>query len=529
MLKALFKKELLAAMAFFLQGKDGKRRSKGAAVGFAVLMVYAFGAVGAMFWMMSEALCAPLVAGGLDWVYFAFMGTLATCFGIIGGIFTAKAKLYEAKDNDLLLSMPIPAWAILLVRTVSLYLFIFLFESLVFVPSLIQYYICAGARVGSVCLGVLITLILPLGGLAICCLLGFVLAWLTARIPFKNMFTVLLSVAFMVVYFLLYSKINEYLGYVLANGEAVGTTMQTALFPLAQLGKGATGDVGAFCLFALIFIGLFALTWCLLSKTYFKIATTKRGERYAKYKEKEAKVKTPRAALLKREFLRLIKTPAYLLNASMGTLIMLLVGIMAAVQKDFFGIPQEVLSSMGDSLILLLCAVVCFMASSNFIAACAVSLEGDSLWIVRTMPVESKAVLRAKAELHFLMTALPAAIFGCAMGFVMKVSWDGYLAAVLTAVVASAAFAVMDLAINLKFPNLHWTNEMVAVKQGISSLVAMFGGWGAALAFVGLYFLFGKYWQAWGYLAFCLALLLVVASLLWAWIKKRGTKIFESL
>ena len=106
MFKALIKKEFSAVSAFFLQGKDGKRRSKSVAIVFAILIVYGFGAVGGLFWMMSKSLCLPMVNAGLGWVYFAFMSVLATAFGVIGGIFMAKSKLYEAKDNDLLLSMP---------------------------------------------------------------------------------------------------------------------------------------------------------------------------------------------------------------------------------------------------------------------------------------------------------------------------------------------------------------------------------------------------------------------------------------
>ena len=140
MLRALFKKELLSVFSFFLQGKDGKRRSKGATIGFFVLIIYGFGAGGAMFWLLAEALCAPLADSSLAWVYFAFMSVIATAFGVVGGVFMAKSKLYEAKDNDFLLSMPIPAWAILLVRMTGLYLFTFLFEGLVFVPALAQYY-----------------------------------------------------------------------------------------------------------------------------------------------------------------------------------------------------------------------------------------------------------------------------------------------------------------------------------------------------------------------------------------------------
>lgn len=532
MIKALLKKQFLETAAFFLQGKDGKRRSKGAIVGFALLMIYGFGAMGAMFWLTASSLCEPLVSAGMGWVYFAFMGTLATAFGVIGGIFTAKTKLYEAKDNDLLLSMPIPSWVILFVRAVGLYLFTLFFEALVFVPSVIQYFIVAGFGLPTLVGCLLVQLVMPLGALAICCLLGFALAWITAKLPFKNLFTILGFVAFMVLYFLLYSKMNGYLTYVIANGEAVGATMQTALYPFSQLGYAAEGNVLSLLLFVLMFGGVFALVYALLSATYVRIVTMKRGERRAKYKEKQQRISFPQTALFKKEFLHFMKSPAYMLNSSMGTLIALVVCVMTVIQGNFFGMSEEMIASspaLRETIGLIVAVIVCFLASSNTIAACAVSLEGEQVWLAQSLPAGEWTVLKAKLYLHLVMTAIPSALFALVAGFSVKLSWIWILLAVLTAAVCSALFAVMDLAINLKFPNLRWTNETAAVKQGASVMFAMFGGWGVALLPLGGYFLFGKYLPAWSYLVICLALIAVCAVLVAVWLKKRGTEIFKSL
>lgn len=532
MLKALIKKQFLQTASFFFQGKNGKRRSIGAVVGLAALMVYGFGAAGAMFWLLSSALCGPLVGAGQGWIYFAFMGVMATALGIVGSVFATKSKLYEAKDNELLLSMPIPAWAVLLTRMLGLYLFTLLFEALVFVPAAINYFLVAGFSFPVLLCCILIQLVMPLGALAICCLLGFALAWLAARLPFKNLFTVLGFFVFMVGFSFVYSKVNEYLGYVVANGEAVGKVMQTWLYPFSQLGLAAEGNALSLLVFTLIFGGLFALVYVLISATYVRIATTKRGEYRAKYKEKTQRSVSPQVALLKREALHFIKSPAYLLNTSMGTMMMLIVGVMVLAYGDLFGISADVVAAspaLTEAIGLLVAVITCFMASSNTIAACSVSLEGENIWLAQSLPVEEWSLLKAKLYLHCLMTAIPALLCGVAMGAVVELRWPYLLGVVLTAIVCPAFFAAMDLAINLKFPNLHWTNETAAVKQGMSMMFAMFGGWGAAALPIGGYFLFGKYLPAWSYLVLCLALFLAAAVLLSVWLKKRGTKIFKNL
>ncbi|MBO5737245.1 MAG: hypothetical protein J6S04_05510 [Clostridia bacterium] len=532
MMKVLLKKQWIALTAFLTIGKNGQRRSPRAMLGFVILFVYAFGALGVMFWGMADMLCSPLVTAGLAWVYFALMATVATAFGVIIGIFAAKSALYEAKDNDLLFSMPIPAWLVLFSRMVVLYLGTFLFSALVLVPALIKYYIVAGFAPLSLLAGVILLFILPLGALALCNILGALLAWITARLPFKNLLTVLLFVVFFVGYMLAYTKVNEYLGYVLVNGEAVGSTMKTVLYPFSQAGYALTGNMLSLLLTALMFGGFFALVYLVLSLTYFQIATTKKGERHAKYKEKAQVSRSVNRALLRREFLRLIKSPAYLLNSSMGSLMMVMVAAMMVITGNVFGLTEEVLATMpvlSKNMSLLVALVICFMASSNFITACAVSLEGTSITTIQSLPVDEWAVLRAKIYVHILFTAIPALLLGGAMSWMVKLLWWETLIVEVAAVIATVMFAAIGLAVNLKLPNLHWTNETAAVKQGLSTVVAMFGGWGIVLVPLGAFLLFGKYMRSWLFALIFLVLFVGVTVFVLTWIYKKGTKIFRYL
>ena len=115
------------------------------------------------------------------------------------------------------------------------------------------------------------------------------------------------------------------------------------------------------------------------------------------------------------------------------------------------------------------------------------------------------------------------------MGVILKLSVIAVLSLVATACAFVLFTAVGGLAINLKLPNLRWTNELVAVKQGVSVIVAMFVGWGTIGTLVGGYFLFGKYMQSEWYMLLCSGLLSIVDGWLCVWLKRRGERIFESL
>ena len=82
---------------------------------------------------------------------------------------------------------------------------------------------------------------------------------------------------------------------------------------------------------------------------------------------------------------------------------------------------------------------------------------------------------------------------------------------------------------NLLFPNLKWNSEAVAVKQGMSTMIAMFGGWGLVLLLGGGWFLVGSFLTAAGYLLLC-SLLLAAASALLLWrLRRWGSRRFAEL
>ncbi len=528
MFKALLKKQWYAFTNVFVQGKDGKRRSPAAIAGFTLLMIFAFGSIGAMMYMMGELLCAPFVAQGLHWLYFAFMASMATAFGILGSVYTAKASLYEAKDNDLLLSMPVPPALILFTRIAGLYAFIFLFEALVFIPALVVYFVTVGFAASTFFLGLLCLLIMPFGALTVSLLLGWLFAFLAAKLPWKNFLTTFLSVGFLILYFVLYSKINEALTYVVANGGVVAEKMKTFLFPFWKLGLACAGEGLALLWCALLFLLPFALAYLLLSKTYFSLATANRGGKKAKYKGVEGKQGSAFFALLKKEAMRFTKNPMIMLNCCLATAFLIAAPVAVAFLEELTIALRET-AGIEEIVTMIVAVAICTIGSMNMISAASVSLEGENLWIARSVPVKTELVLLAKVVFHFLTTAIPSLFAAVFFGILYRlgVGYTLLLAAVALAFCAYAA--LFGLLVNLKLPNLHWTNELVAAKQSFSAVVSMFAEWAAVLLLVGGYFLFGRYMFAGGYLLVAFLLLVAADALLWVWHTRRGTKIFREL
>lgn len=533
MLGALIKKQMLEALSLLTRGsKQGKSRSTGAIVGIGILFLFVFASIAFCFAMMALSICGPLVSAGLGWLYFALMGSLATLFGVIGSVFTTYNALYVAKDNELLLAMPIPPAYLLFSRMVGLYLVSLLFEAMVMLPACVVYWTLVLPSVAGVIFSVLTLLVLPLLALAISCLLGWLLALIAPHVKHKSIVVALISVAFFVLYYMVAFRLSDLMQSLIANSEALGEQFRTALFLFYQMGMGAEGSVLGFLLFVLITGGIFAIVYAVLAFNFVKLATNKRGGPKSVYREKRTKARSQGSALLSKELSRFWGSSVYLLNSGMGSLF-LIVGAVAALVKAGWlseNIPTLLLQiGMTDMLPLLICAVVCMVASMNIVTAPSVSLEGSSIWILQSLPVDPWKVLRAKLELHVLITALPTVVCTAVLLAVLRVSLFDAVFAVLAVCLFVLFCAAFGLVMNLLFPNLKWNSEAVAVKQGMSTMIAMFGGWGLVLLLGGGWFLVGSFLTAAGYLLLC-SLLLAAASALLLWrLRRWGSRRFAEL
>ena len=150
MVKILLKKQLTEIFrSYFYDAKKNKARSKAAITGYIVLFVFLMvGILGGMFTFLSVSLCGALTAVGFDWLYFAIMSLLAILLGAFGSVFNTYSGLYLAKDNDLLLSMPIPVNAIMGARLLSVYLLGLMYSGVVILPAVIVYWFTVSASLG---------------------------------------------------------------------------------------------------------------------------------------------------------------------------------------------------------------------------------------------------------------------------------------------------------------------------------------------------------------------------------------------
>lgn len=527
MLKTLMKKQLMEVNVWLLVDKKrGTRRSKGGIVGYLLLYLVLFAFLGGCVYFLASALCPPLHGMGLDWLYFAMMGLLALLLGLFGSVFTTSETLYQAKDNTLLFSLPIPPRHILVARLSGIWLWNTIYTALVLVPALICYWVNCAVTVGTVVCGLAVLVLLSLLVLALSCALGWVVARLTAKLKRKSFFTVLLSLLFLAAYYLFYFKINEILQGILLHAEEVGSVM-AKIFPFYWLGRACAGSGISLLAFAALVGALLVIVLVVISRSLLRLATASPAAVRKAYRRGAMKTASPDAALLRRELRRLTSSATYMMNCAFGTLLLPVVGVILLVKSE---ILRQLAVLLPDGYgALIAAAVVCFLTSMNTLSAVSVSLEGRQLWLAQSLPVQPWQVLRAKLRLHLLLTQ-PSAVI-CAVCISVALGLDALpfaltVAASLLFVLLSAAFGLW---LNLKLPNLTWTNETVPVKQSASVFFALFGGWVFVVALGALCFAVRSVLGGVAYLSVCALLFAALSALLLFRLKQAGARRFASL
>lgn len=533
MLSVLLKKQMTEIFrGYFYDAKKNRSRSKAGTAAYLVLFVgIMVGLLGGMFTFLSLSICGALTNAGMDWLYFAIMGLLAVLLGVFGSVFNTYSSLYLSKDNDLLLSMPIPVNVIMTSRLLSVYLMGLMYSLVVILPAVIVYWGTAPVSAGVIFGGLLLILLISVFVLTLSCALGWVVAKISLKLKNKSFITVVISLAFIGGYYFFYFKAQTLIQDLLANAAVYGEKIKGAAYPLYLFGSVGSGDAFAMLIVSAVILVLFGLMWALISRSFLKIATSSGHTAKKVYKETAVKQKSIAAALLKKEFGRFTSSPNYMLNCGLGILLLPICGIMLIWQGSaVISVLNQVFGERAGCTPVLLCGAVCMLASMNDMAAPSVSLEGKSLWLMQSLPITPWQVLRGKLGMQLILTGIPALFCIACIAFIYPFTPLELILTALVPMLYVLLSALFGLFLGLKMPNLNWTSEITPIKQSAPVTIALFSGFGyTALLCAGFMLLNGWRLGFVGYMSIFGAVTIALCAALYLWLKKRGSNLFAAL
>lgn len=533
MLKTLIKKQYKECFrSYFVNPKTQKRRSKMGIVGmfvfFALVMLFLAG----MFFGMSFLMGDALLGGGMAWLYFVLMGMLSVLLGVFGSVFNTYSALYLAKDNEMLLAMPIPPSHILTTRMSLVYGMSLMYSGVVWIPAVVYGWIFGSLSTAAVIFDVLLIFLLALFVTVVTCVLGWLVALASTRIKNKSFIIVIISLAFIGGYYYVCFNMMGLIQKLLLNAQALGEGIRIWANVFYQLGWAAAGDGKAMLIFSGITLVLFALCFLVLSKSFLHIAirTQSEGKKKGKVSIRSGSVSS---ALLGKELRRFLGSPTYMLNCGLGIAILPVLAIFALVKQ---GALDEMIAFLGQMFPWILSVlpmgvvlVVCMCSGLNAVSTPSISLEGKQLWILRTLPVSGKMVLRAKLRLHLWLN-IPAALFATVvLGLCMGLKAVTILLCALFVLAFLWLTGAFGLVVGVLRPNFQWTAEAMPIKQSLNMIFSMLLAFALPiLAALGCY-LTRKWISTEAYLGLCAGLLALLSLAMTRWLDTRGASKFECL
>ena len=244
-------------------------------------------------------------------------------------------------------------------------------------------------------------------------------------------------------------------------------------YPLAKLIDGSVNSYSVVDL--LIFIVLsFACFYLFikLASLVFKRINSVLMSHYnkANYKLKKAKMNSSLMALYKKELKRFFTSTPYVTNMGMGIIILLFLSIACFVAG-----PSQIMNTLKASSVIksnlanIAGFIIALFAAGTCTASVSLSLEGHNLWIIQSLPIDSKDIFKAKM-LANLVLILPAVLISSVL-ISLTIKPDILSTVWLFAVPIAYAFftPVWGMFINQRFARYEWTNETQIIKNSMSS------------------------------------------------------------
>lgn len=469
--------------------KDGARRVKlrWAAAGFILIMLFMLATVFMYFYGMGLAFSA---IGETDLLL--TIAALVSCVvTIVTTVYKSGSVLFGYKDYDFLMSLPVKTSTVVLSRVVQLYLANLFFMAFVLLPAGAVYAIFAQPQWWFYPLFLITLLLLPMLPIVISSVIGTAIYFAASRFRHKNMVAIalglLLFAAIMVFSFNSQSIVEGFA----QIGTAITHTAARIYPPSAWYAASlAAGDLASLLLLAGVSLLAFAVFTWLVGRYMHSLNAAFTSRRSGlSYKVRQTDSSAAKALFLK-EWRRYTTSPLYVMNTAAGPLMALLASVAVWVFAGNGKLNELAAAVPGfaDRLPSLAALAVGVLACIAPTTACAISLEGKHLWLVKSLPVRMRDICLSKMLVNLALTIPVLIICGVMLILSLKPPLLESLLIIIIPCVTALFMTAAGLLINLRFPRLDWQQEAQVIKQGASVMAAMLTCFalGAATIYAGI-------------------------------------------
>ena len=489
----------LVSMNFkYVFKRDDSKKSKWLWLAYAVVAL--------SFLVLLSSVCfgiyflSKMFAPHLTAEFLTFIFGVGCMMVVVFGIAPMLSYLYFSKDTEFMLSLPVKPSTVFFAKITVVYIFEVLGASVFLLPCVITMGITLSLGALFFIGSILSIIVLPVIPMIIVSVLSLPLMRLVGFLKNKSI------VAFVLYGVLMVAVMGLYLGVmysfdfdmsqeganhmvVLLKLESTIKVFSKILLPIHAISRVLTLNpqtifgkmslplsiVVNLAIFLVIVAVLLAVALLLSSFAYKRSARSllEGSKNKNKGKIEFATSKSVVKALMKKEWLELVRTPAFAFQCLMCIVMSpLLVGFMSYFDtSDLAGEyadyrTQFIMRLVSFGLIILV------GIGTNIGASTAITREGKKFYYMKTIPVPYETQIKAKLYLFLIVSSLTVVLSQIVMAFL---SFDIIFLTVGTAflLVFNYGFNCYSIYIDLNRPKLNWVTENEAVKQNKTAVLPM--------------------------------------------------------
>lgn len=515
---------------FKINSKKSSKLSKIALPLFLTLMI--FYSVGYYSVMMAEKL-NPL---HLTYIILTIWIVLVSVMTIIECIYKSQGILFDSKDNDMLMALPINKQMILAVRIVKLILFQIMYSGLFMLPAFAVYAFYVRPGVSYYLLSLLMLIMMPIIPTVVSSLIGAIIKNLSSVFKNKKAMQTILSLAF--TFAIIYGSISlQGMGQsFIDNAPTINNVITSAYYPI-KLYLNLITDFNVIDLIKLVGINLVFLIVFIyvLSITYFKVIQLNHENIRHSNKKFKLTTSSPFTALVKKEIKKYFSSPTYVLNTMFGLAILLIGAVVLMFKPDIIVdlvnkmSEENPISFTDTNITLCYLAFIIFILGMTCITSSSISLEGKSFNLIKTLPISTKNILLSKLVCSLVIIYPIAFISDIIVAIVFKISAFNILLILLTTIIFPIVVGIIGLLINLKYPKFEFKNDTEVIKQSMASVLSVYSGMGLAIIILVGYLYFSESFDFITLVSIIMAIMALFAFALYKLLMTIGVKSFNKL
>ena len=460
-----------------------------------IIPIVLFGLVFFSIWSYANILMESLIEVHLEYVLLTLFVGITSLLTIIEGIYKSSNLLFNCKDDNMLLSLPIKKSTILFIRMFKFYVFELLYNSMFLIPGIIVYATKVSVGISFYIVSIIAILLLPIIPIVISCIIGFITTAFSSRFKFKNIVQIVVSMALILVALYASYNVQGMLQGLGENASNINEIISKIYYPAgAYIKLVLEFNIQDLLIFIGIHILISVVAIFILSKVYFKINSRVKSISVTTGSNKKYKIKTnkPLISLIKKELSKFISSPVFVTNAAFSLILFIIATVLICVKID--SVP-ELLASKGleisveqiqSYIPVVLFGLIIFASFMSSITSSMISLEGRSFNILKSLPVKPSKIIMSKIYAAVAIM-IPFILVGDIIVFVrFNFNILEIIGIIIVSILLPLISETIGLLVNLKYPKMDAENDTEVVKQSMSSTIAVFVGMGVTGFTIGI-------------------------------------------